>query len=82
MLAAARLSQLLDKGEASPDAGEVWEINTITGTAITARSVGIHNCVRCGLHRKEDTRTIAEIEQKLQYLWFDAAAKGARDGCH
>jgi len=70
LMAAARLSatvEALDAGEALP--GQVWQIDMINRKITTSTVVGVHDCPRCGLHRPGPTRSHAEMQQALAYLW-------------
>jgi len=59
--------EALDAGEALP--GQVWQIDMINRKITTSTVVGVHDCPRCGLHRPGPTRSHAEMQQALAYLW-------------
>jgi bacteriocin biosynthesis cyclodehydratase domain-containing protein len=78
LMAAARISQTiaaLDDQKALP--GHVWEMNMLTREVTNSRVAGVHGCRRCGLGREPGTRSIAEIQQRLGYLW--AGVSGSQE---
>lgn len=59
--------EALDRSSAIP--GYIWQIDVVRRKMTTSTVVGVHNCPRCGLHRSEATRSYAEIQAELAYLW-------------
>lgn len=70
LLGAARIAQILNSFDSpSGIAGYVWQIHVITREIVTSKVTGIHDCPRCGLGRRAPTRTFAELQHELAYLW-------------
>ncbi|MGH9898091.1 MAG: TOMM precursor leader peptide-binding protein [Pyrinomonadaceae bacterium] len=73
MMAATRIAHIidaLDSSQAMP--GHIWQIDMMTREITTSTVVGIHDCPRCGLHRPAPTRSFAEMQSELAYLWTHA----------
>jgi bacteriocin biosynthesis cyclodehydratase domain-containing protein len=70
MIGAVRLSQTIDALDAkAASAGQLWRIDMITREMRTGMVVGVHGCSYCGLHRRPETRSYAEMQKALAYLW-------------
>lgn len=70
MMAAVRLSQTIDELDSGiAIGGYIWKIDMMTREIITSTVVAIHDCPYCGLHRPPLTRSFAEIEPEIGYLW-------------
>lgn len=70
MMGAAKITEAinsLDSSTAIP--GHIWQIDMLTRKIATSTVVGIHDCPRCGLHRPVATRSFAEMQRGLAYLW-------------
>lgn len=63
----------LDQSSAIP--GYIWQFDVVRRNIMTSTVVGVHNCPRCGLHRSEATRSYAEIQAELAYLWQHPAGR-------
>jgi bacteriocin biosynthesis cyclodehydratase domain-containing protein len=71
LIAAAQIAKnvrALDRSAGLP--GYVWQIDIIRRNITTSRVVGIHDCVRCGLHREASTRNYLDMRAALNYLWI------------
>jgi bacteriocin biosynthesis cyclodehydratase domain-containing protein len=69
-MTACRLSQVIasvDSNEAR--AGSIWQVEMLTGETSTAFVIGVHDCPCCGLRRPKSTRSVAELQTSLAYLW-------------
>ena len=76
MMGAARLAQTidaLDLSNATP--GQIWEIDVMTRRITVGKVIGVHGCSRCGLARPDSTRSVAQMQQELHYLWSDLTRK-------
>lgn len=69
MIAASRLASILGsvRGDSSA-AGHIWQIDVITRQVTMGKVVGVHDCPRCGLHRRAE-RSFADLHRDLGYLW-------------
>lgn len=54
-------------------AGNIWQIDLFTREVTTGYLVGVDGCPYCGLDRPLDSRSYAEMQTKLAYLWKDPA---------
>ena len=71
-IGAARLSETVEELDSSAEVGgHVWQVDLMTREITTSTVVGVHGCPRCGLHRPPETRTFAEMQRALAYLWQD-----------
>jgi bacteriocin biosynthesis cyclodehydratase domain-containing protein len=76
MMGAARIGYAIEALDSStPIGGYVWQIDLITRKVTTSTVVGIHDCRRCGLHRPAATRSFAEMQQTLAYLWTNPVSE-------
>jgi bacteriocin biosynthesis cyclodehydratase domain-containing protein len=83
MMAATRALKTIEALESSIDvAGYIWQIDILTRNITSGTLVGVHDCPRCGMHRPALTRSYAELQEQLRYLWPDAprAAKSSSRG--
>jgi bacteriocin biosynthesis cyclodehydratase domain-containing protein len=70
MIGAAQISSIVDSLEDSFDsAGQLWKFDLLTLEITVSRVIGIDGCLRCGLHRHRETRTVTEMKQALNWLW-------------
>jgi bacteriocin biosynthesis cyclodehydratase domain-containing protein len=70
LIGAARIAQIIDALDSeAAQAGRVWQIDMVTREIVTSTVTGIHGCPRCGLHRRSETLSTAELRQHLAYLW-------------
>jgi bacteriocin biosynthesis cyclodehydratase domain-containing protein len=77
VVAAARVRQILEAVESeAPVAGQVWAMHLLTRRIVTSTVVGVHGCPRCGLHRRESTRSYAELRQALSFAWSAGDGEG------
>lgn len=75
MMAATRIAEAIeDLDSSSAVAGYVWQIDMISRAITTGVVVGVHDCPRCGLHRRTSELSFAEMERDLGYLWAQARA--------
>lgn len=77
LMGAARIRQTIEALDSSTaTAGQIWQIDMLTGHVVTGLVIGVHGCSRCGEPRPESTRSYAEMQQKLGYLWTRGGATG------
>jgi bacteriocin biosynthesis cyclodehydratase domain-containing protein len=70
LMGAARVSQAIQALDAHVDlGGQLWQIDMLTRAIITSTVIGVDDCPRCGLHRPLATRSFAEMQKALAYLW-------------
>lgn len=70
IMGAAKISEAVDAlDSATAIPGSIWQIDMITRKVTTSTVVGIHNCSRCGLRQSPATRSFAEMQHRLAYLW-------------
>jgi hypothetical protein len=70
LIAAAKIAQMFSTSSREyGDGDQVWRFHLRNRSTVSGISLGVHGCVRCGLHRDESTRTMAVLRQDLSYLW-------------
>ena len=57
--------------ERSIEAGWIWQLNVFTGDVQTGRLIGLDSCRQCGLERPAESRTYAELRERLGHLWAE-----------
>jgi bacteriocin biosynthesis cyclodehydratase domain-containing protein len=73
MMGAARFSHAIDTIDSGSDlAGTIWQLDMLTGTISTGKLIGIHGCKRCGEGRNEESRSYADMQKSLEYLWTES----------
>lgn len=79
LMAASRVSDTVDALDSSNvHPGFIWQIDIFTREIVTSSLIGIHGCPHCGLHSDETTRSVAELQEQLAYLWLGASTDGYR----
>jgi len=52
-------------------AGKIWQLDLFSREVTTGELIGVDGCARCGLNRPLNTRSYAEMQDTLAYLWSE-----------
>jgi bacteriocin biosynthesis cyclodehydratase domain-containing protein len=77
-IVASQVAAILDsRAHLERWAGRLWQLDIFSREVTTGELVGVDGCCCCGLHRPQRSRTYAEMQRSLAYLWRpDEKAEG------